>query len=189
MTNKEEFLDIFEKNITRQGASDLRKWLEDSDFFSAPASKSHHSNFEEGLCLHKLATYKELVFLCDRYCPGKYNSETIAISALLHDLCKVNFYVKGTKNVKEEGKWVAKEVWNINEKIPLGHGEKSCIIIQQFMKLQIDELLAIRFHMGGFDSSVKGGDYSMSKAQEMSPLVTLLQLADMLASHLIERKE
>ena len=98
-------------------------------------------------------------------------------------MCKVNFYKKGTRNVKDEnGKWFAKEVYEVSEKIPLGHGEKSCIILQQFMKLSIEELLAIRWHMGGFDAATKGGDYGMSGAQDYTKLVSLLQAADALAS-------
>jgi len=50
----------------------------------------------------------------------------------------------------------------------------------------MDELLAIRWHMGGFDSAVKGGDYSLSKAQDSSKLVTLLSVADLISSNLLE---
>ena len=102
----------------------------------------------------------------------------------MHDICKVNFYAKGFRNVKDQdtGKWFQKEVYEVNEKVPLGHGEKSCIILQQFMRLNIEELLAIRWHMGGFDTATKGGDFGMSGAQDYTPLVTLLQVADMLAT-------
>ena len=114
----------------------------------------------------------------------KFTEETIAIVCLMHDICKVNFYAKGFRNVKDQdtGKWFQKEVYEVNEKVPLGHGEKSCIILQQFMRLNIEELLAIRWHMGGFDTATKGGDFGMSGAQDYTPLVTLLQVADMLAT-------
>ena len=59
-------------------------------------------------------------------------------------------------------------VIEINEKFPIGHGEKSCIILQWYIKLTMDELLAIRWHMSGFDAAVKGGDYGLSKAQDIS---------------------
>ena len=82
--------------------------------------------------------------------------------------------------------WVTKAVWEVDEKIPLGHGEKSCIILQWYIKLTMDELLAIRWHMSGFDAAVKGGDYGLSKAQDMSKLVTLLSVADIISSNLLE---
>ena len=87
----------------------------------------------------------------------------------------------------ENGKWYAKPIFEIDEKVPLGHGEKSCILLQSFMSLTLDELLAIRWHMGGFDCSTKGGDYGQSKAQDITPLVTLLQMAD-IVSTLFEEK-
>ena len=101
---------------------------------------------------------------------------------------KALFYKKGFRNVKDEetGQWIKKEVWEVDDQLPLGHGEKSCLLIQRFMKLTVNEVLAIRWHMGGFDNAVKGGDYGLAKAQTMSPLVTLLQAADMISSNLLE---
>lgn len=90
-------------------------------------------------------------------------------------------------NVKDEnGNWVVKEIYEVDERVPLGHGEKSCIILQWYIKLSLEELLAIRWHMGGFDSATKGGDYSLSKAQDNSKLVTLISVADLIASNLFE---
>lgn len=90
-------------------------------------------------------------------------------------------------NVKDEnGNWVVKEIYEVDERVPLGHGEKSCIILQWYIKLSLEELLAIRWHMGGFDSATKGGDYSLSKAQDSSKLVTLISVADLIASNLFE---
>ena len=80
-----------------------------------------------------------------------------------------------------------KEIYEINEKFPIGHGEKSCIILQWFFKkLEVHELLAIRYHMGSFDAAVKGGDFGISKAYEMAPLAVMLHLADLEATYLWE---
>lgn len=190
MTKQEEFLNICNEKIKREGLEDLLDWLSKSDFFYAPASTKFHGNYEGGLLEHSLNVYHNLLKICEQFpVEKKFSDETLAITALFHDICKVNFYKKGSRNVKnEDGKWVAKEVYEVCEKAPLGHGEKSCIILQQFMKLSLDELLAIRWHMGGFDSASRGGDFGMSNAQSLTPLVTYLQVADMLSTLYEETK-
>lgn len=190
MAHKETFLQICNTEIKRDGIKELLSFLEKSDFFIAPASTRFHGNYEGGLCEHSLNVYYEAKKLNELYNLG-FSNETIAITALFHDLCKTNYYKKGFRNVKDEtsGEWIKKEIYEIDEKVPLGHGEKSCIMLQSYMKLSLPELLAIRWHMGGFDAAVKGGDYSLSKAQDASKLVPLLSIADMVASHLIEEKK
>lgn len=143
---KAQFLEIFNTHITRDGKDDLLDWLNHSDFFTAPASTRFHGNHEGGLLEHSI------------------NNETIAIVALLHDVCKVNYYKKGTRNVKENGVWVQKEVYEVDEKFPCGHGEKSVIILQNFIHLDSEEIFAIRAHMGGFDTSVKEVNTSLAKS-------------------------
>ena len=186
--NKELFLKICGDVIKRDGIGELLLWLEKTDFFTAPASTKFHGNYDGGLCEHSLLVHKALQNLISAFGVQGITEETIAIAALLHDLCKVNFYKKGFRNVKDEetNQWIKKEIYEIDDQLPLGHGEKSCLLIQRFMKLTVDEVLAIRYHMGGFDAAVKGGDYGMAKAQTMSPLVTLLQAADMISSNLLE---
>lgn len=186
MTAKENYLEICKNKIHRDGIDNLLRWLEQSDFFTAPASTKFHGNFEGGLCEHSLNVYHVLKGLCEQYLPT-VSQESIAVVALFHDVCKINFYKVGQRNVKDDtGKWFTKDVWEIEEKIPLGHGEKSCIILQWYIKLSVEELLAIRWHMGGFDCAAKGGDYGLSKAQDYSKLVTLLHVADQISSQLLE---
>lgn len=190
---KDKFLNICTNMIKRDGINELLEWLEKSDFFVAPASTKYHGAYAGGLVEHSLNVYECLKDIVSRYPEHNISNETIAIISLFHDICKADFYKVGTRNVKdaESGQWYKKEVYEIDEKFPIGHGEKSCIIIQWFLKrLTTDELLAIRYHMGGFDAVVKGGDYGMSKAYEMTPLAPMLHLADMEATYLIEsRKE
>lgn len=184
---KQRFLDLFNEHIKREGADELLNWLQSSDFLSAPASTKYHGSYEGGLLEHSLNVYDCLVGeltlsgLSDVYTP-----ETVAIVSLLHDICKANFYKKGTRNVKENGQWVTKEVFEIDEKFPCGHGEKSVIILQNFIHLEAEEIYAIRAHMGGFDTSVKGGDFFIGKIFEKSKLALLLHLADMKATYLLE---
>ena len=186
--NREWFLEFCKKNIKREGVDDFLTWLDSTDFFTAPASTKFHGNYEGGLCEHSLNVYQALSDIHSLYC-GEFSLETIGICALFHDVCKANMYKRGTRNVKgEDGKWTTKEVWEIDDHVPLGHGEKSALLILRYMSLTLDELYAIRWHMGGFDNAVKGGDYSLNKAQEKSVLVPLLHSADLIATSLFERK-
>ena len=100
MTKKEEFIEIFNKYITREGADRLLEYLDSpaSDFFTAPASTRFHLSREEGLLEHSLNVYDCLVDYLSRprvreQYGMEYSDESIAIVSLLHDLCKVNFYV------------------------------------------------------------------------------------------------
>ena len=198
MANKERFIRIYKDKIHREGSDNLFAFLKKSDFFEAPASTRFHPACEGGLCTHSLNMYDRMYELMSiernrRACFGSDVTETeidetVAVSALLHDLCKVNFYVPGTRNVKnkETGAWETVPVYEINEKFPMGHGEKTCYIIQNYMRLTPAEGIAIRWHMGSFDNAVKGGDRSLNRAWEKYPLGSFLHVADLLASNVDE---
>ncbi len=188
MTNKERFLAICNSEIHREGLDGVLDWLEKSDFFVAPASTKFHGNYAGGLLEHSLNVYDCMVRIAKNYPEYPVSAESIAICALFHDVCKVNFYQKGYRNVKDDaGQWVKKEIYEINEKFPIGHGEKSCIILQWFFRrLEVAELLAIRYHMGSFDAAVKGGDFGISRAYESTPLAVMLHMADLEATYLKE---
>lgn len=84
------------------------------------------------------------------------------------------------------GAWHKEPFYKTEDRLPLGHGEKSVIILQSFIKLTRDEIVAIRWHMGSFDCAVKGGDYGMGNAFETYPLAVMTHLADMEATYLVE---
>lgn len=103
MSYKEEFIKIYKDNIKRQGADSVLAWLEDSDFFTAPASTRFHLAEETGLLQHSINVYKQLgneAWIYEKKTGEKYSSESIAIVALLHDICKANYYKKDYRNVK-----------------------------------------------------------------------------------------
>lgn len=189
-SNKELILTLL-NSVERDGMKELIEWLEQSDFFTAPASTKYHGNYEGGLAEHSINVFNNLCGILKQHnLPEPYRYDTVIVSSLLHDLCKVNFYKKGTRNVKENGQWVTKETWEIDEKFPCGdHSDKSIIIIQQFIKLKPEEILAIRSHMGAFDSAVKGGSGFLNKIFDCSKLAVCLHLADMMASYLDENRE
>lgn len=184
MTNKEKFIEIFRENISREGSSELLSWLEKTDFFTAPASTKFHLCVEGGLCEHSINVYE---CLKERY-GNEHSAESIAIVALLHDLCKAQFYKVSTRNQKNEitGQWEKVPFYQIEDKFPFGHGEKSVFLIERFMRLKLEEAIAIRWHMGGFDDSAKSGGFTVSNAFEMYPLAVKLHIADIEATYLRE---
>ena len=196
MTNRERFIEIFKTKIKRDGSEKLLQFLcsEQSDFFEAPASTRFHGNYEGGLLEHSLNVYDCLCDIMSRQRVREqygieYSEESIAIAALLHDLCKVNFYKTSFRNVKDEtGKWVSAPYYTIEDTLPYGHGEKSVYMISAYMRLTRDEAFAIRYHMG-FSGNEDAN--SVGAAFEKFPLAFALSTADMEASYFIEgfRKE
>jgi hypothetical protein len=187
---KAEFVEIYRDKIKREGSEDLLRYLmsESSDFFIAPASTRYHGAEMGGLCRHSLNVYDALVDIMNRRRMKEtygihYSDESIAIAALLHDLCKVNFYRVESRNVKRNGVWEAVPYYTIDDSLPYGHGEKSVYIVSGFMKLTRDEAFAIRYHMG---FSGTEDNNTVGKALEMFPLAFGLCVADMEAAYFME---
>lgn len=174
--------------INRDGITDLANYLiKDTDFFTAPGSANNHNNYEGGLVEHSLLVAESAMVLHDFFIPKTSNQSTLLVS-LVHDICKVNFYTQSTRNAKIDGVWVKQPYFAIDDQLPLGHGEKSVIILQQFIKLTPDEMMAIRWHMMGFDDSSReyGGSMALRNAVNKYPLITLLHMADLAACYLPE---
>lgn len=184
---KEEFIEIYNSNIKRQGAKELLDWILTTDFFTAPASTKYHCACEGGLVQHSVTVYKTLR---EKHFDEETDSEeSFAICALLHDLCKAEFYKVSVRNVKNEetGSWEKQPFYMVEDIFPYGHGEKSVFLIERFMRLKPAEAMAIRWHMGGFDSSSKGGDFSVSLAYEKYPLAVKLHVADFESTYIREK--
>ena len=190
MTDKERFIQIFKEKITREGSAELLNYLcsESCDFFTAPASTRYHGAEVGGLCRHSLNVYDCLVDIMNRRRMKEdygihYSDESIAIAALLHDICKTNFYKTEMRNVKKNGVWESVPYYTIEDSLPYGHGEKSVYIISGFMKLTRDEAFAIRYHMG-FSGTEDANQ--VGRALEMFPLAFALCVADMEATFYLE---
>ena len=188
--NKSTFLMLARDDIKRDGIEALLSWLEASDFFTAPASTKFHLSEEGGLCAHSINVYERLVRLCEaEWGEDGFNRESVAIIGLFHDLCKTNIYKVEMRNVKENGEWVQKPYFTVDDSLPYGHGEKSVYMLSGFMKLTREEAMAINWHMGGFDLRVQAGSYDYSKAYNKYPLALIVHLADMQATFLDESTE
>ena len=186
MDLREEFLAIFSEHVSRPGADKLLAWLDTTDFFRAPASTRFHGACAGGLLMHSLNVYH---CLRDRYFEPVDSEESFALCALLHDVCKANFYKPGTRNVKNEvtGQWEKVPTFTIEDAFPYGHGEKSVFLIERFIRLKPAEAVAIRWHMGGFDDAARGGCFAISQAYDQYPLAVKLHLADLEATYLKEK--
>ena len=188
---KEEFIRIYTENIQRKGADKLLEYMlsEESDFFTAPASTRYHGAYEGGLLEHSLNVYHCLkaYLACDRVREVyhmEYPEESIAICALLHDICKMNFYTVDFRNSKNAaGQWEKVPYYKIDDRLPYGHGEKSVFMIQFFMHLRKEEAMAIRWHMG-FSGPEDAN--TIGRAMERYPLAFALCTADMEASYFLE---
>lgn len=189
---KKEFIEIYNSNIKREGAKELLDYLLKSDFFTAPASSQFHSAYEGGLVEHSINVYHRFKkLLKEEYgdkLEEKITEESIAICALLHDICKVDLYKLDMRNKKVDGNWVQVPYYVVEDNLPYGHGEKSVYIISGFIRLTRLEAMIINWHMGGFDARVKGGSYSLSDAYYKYPTAVLFHTADLLATYLDETK-
>lgn len=203
MDNKQEFVTTLAAT-NRPSIQDLIIFLENSDFFTAPASTKFHGSYEGGLVEHSLHVW-HLLQEKNKYYELNLQPDTVAITALLHDLCKINFYtkemksvlkgkIKVKKNKKVDGQWVEieeevndwqqEEVWVCNDQFPVGHGEKSVITAMKFIQLTDLEIAMIRWHMGGYEPKESYRD--MGNAVDMYPFIVALQTADMESSHLLD---
>lgn len=192
MSIKEEFIQIFQEYIRREGADALLDYLQNkSDFFTAPASARYHNAFEGGLCEHSLNVYYCLKDYLSRERVTElyglhFSDETIALVALLHDVCKVGCYKPGTRNVKgEDGKWQTVPTFQFEDPLPYGHGEKSVYIVNGFLRLTREEAMAIRWHMG---FSGTEDNRMVGNAFVKYPLAFALSVADMEASYFLEEE-
>lgn len=181
--NKEKIEDIL-KQTGRQGIGALLIYLDETDFYTAPASARYHLNEAGGLAYHSLTVYNELMNLFSK---GLFNAidgwRSVAIVSLLHDLCKINMYSqehRWRKNANNE--WEQYPAYRYDEKFYYGHAEKSVYIASNYIQLEDEEAQAIRAHMGFSDSSFKGGDRTISNIFASNELALYLSFADQIAT-------
>lgn len=190
------------KEFDRPGMDNLIEYIRKSDFYTAPASTRFHSCHEGGLLEHSLNVADCLLKKLDN--PvwvdilNEVGQESIIISALLHDICKSNFYVVELKNKKvysDHGKksdsngrydWETVPGYTVDDKIPYGHGEKSVMMIEEFIKLKPVERYAIRWHMGFTEA--KENWNTLSLAIKKYPLVLAIFEADLESTYIIEEE-
>lgn len=195
--NRKRFIEIL-KSTDRENIDYVIEDLEALGFFEAPASIKNHNNFAGGLVQHSLNVYDMAMALRESAVKMRpdlepfLRTDSIALAALLHDVCKADIYRKVTRARKNEvGQYERFDEYQITyESFPVGHGEKSVImLLRSGLDLDDDEILAIRWHMGawGVNPHSHEEDKNYRDAQKKSPLVSLVHSADTLAAQILER--
>lgn len=158
-------------------------WLRNTDFYTAPASTIYHDSCHGGLLTHTLTVINKVIELHSLPSFNRIPIHEVIITAIVHDWCKIDSYETYTRNVKNEetGKWEQVAAYKYKDKtIPLGHGELSLYIAQKFLKLNIEQALAVRWHMGAYRVT-DADSHDLYVAGSNYPMVKLLQFADQLA--------
>lgn len=145
-------------------------WLIKNGFTTAPASTKYHGACDGGLYKHSVSVAENLMKLTSSLELKWQRMQSPAIIGMFHDLCKIDQYIK-----TEDG-------YEYNPNVLLaGHGEKSVMLLSQFMQLTEEEMLCIRYHMGAY---VKEDWNGFDLAIKKYPNVLYTHTADMLASKL-----
>jgi len=157
----------------------FKKWLNDSDYYTAPASRQNHSAFKGGLIVHSVNVYKRLLQYNEAYAT-QIPEDSMIIIGLFHDLCKVYFYgsEKRNRKNKETGRWEEYDCYTIEDKFPLPHGSKSVVLLHSFLSLSSKEALAVSHHMGAWDVQDYSKKSSLGEAMHMTEWCLALQVAD-----------
>lgn len=208
-----EVFEEYLSRVHREGMDRLLDYIRKSDFYAAPASTKCHSSFEGGLLYHSLQVYdclekktsgSEYNVWRAQLDTDKVDAESIIIVGLLHDICKTYFYGSELRNqktydldkvatadrrqVKHDNNgdfiWETVPVYTVEDKVPYGHGEKSVMMIEEYIKLKPVERYAIRWHMGFTEP--KESWNTLKEAIKKYPLVLAVIEADLEATFLTE---
>ena len=182
---KEKFIELL-KSTNREGMDELLDFIEKTDFYTAPASTRFHGCYEKGLLEHSLKVY-EILKEKVKHAPIEIETpeESLIIIALLHEICKANFYKVDYRNAKNElGVWEKVPYYTIDDTIPYGHGEKSVMMISEYLKLTAEEKYCIRWHMGFTEPKEQYN--TIGAAFKKYPLAVLVYEADLESTYFFD---
>ena len=185
--------------VDRPGMDGLMNYIRKSDFYTAPASTKYHLSCEGGLLQHSINVLDALRTVLTPTDHGTWEyrvagntvaevpDESLIMTALLHDLCKANFYATSLRNAKNEqtGKWEKVPYYTVNDRMPLGHGPKSAMLAKNFTTLTNTEMYCIWWHMG---FTMDDSKTDLTNALDLYPIIWAVHTADMMASHMMEGK-
>ena len=194
---KRELFDGLLLETGRRGIENVLAELDKLGFYKAPASTRFHGCYPGGLLEHSLCVYDEAVVISEAQLKLKPEVAdslpmgSIAIAALLHDVCKAEVYKSQQKWKKgTSGQWESYDAYGVDyAAFPLGHGEKSVIqLLRWGLEMTDDEIMAIRWHMSGFDLAFQSPESraNYGAATDKCPLLAVLRAADGLASHIMK---
>ena len=178
---KQKYIQLL-RSTEVEGIDDLIDYLQGTDFFVAPASSKFHGNYKFGLLLHSLNVLSNLVKINQSFNLAIPDNRMI-LAALLHDICKAGCYKQYEFRRNIDRTWFTCIGYKYETDLPLGHGEKSVMIAQQFIKLDFETLAMIRWHMGAYEDCNK---LELASACNKYKSVVALQIADTQASNFME---
>ncbi len=159
-TIKQNILKLLAK-VHRKGMENVINYLHASDYFKAPASTQHHLCCIGGLALHSLTVYHTFTTMNEQFMLG-FDEDTIILSSLLHDACKINLYVPNLTTKKQIQS--TSKPFKTKDEFPVGHGEKSVMILKGLgLDLTDEEAVLIRWHMGNFEYGYKTYESALKK--------------------------
>lgn len=170
-------------DVTMRKIGSCLEWLDTTDFYTAPASTIYHNCVPGGLLQHTLEVVNNIIPLLTLPKFKDIRVENAVLTALVHDWCKIGLYEMYTRNVKNETTNTWEKVPSYKHKdsfCPFGHGVSSLFLVQRFFKLNIDDALAIRWHMGEYNCADNERN-DLHHANETYPIVQALQFADRLS--------
>lgn len=181
------------QKVNRTGTDKLIEFLDNSDFFTAPASTKYHGAYEGGLAEHSVNVLDTMLALDEMlynvYGMPKDDISSITIVALCHDLCKTNTYKSQQLWRKDEnGKWESYTGYVREPELPMGHGPKSVYLLQKTMPISDYEAQAILYHMGAYDVSDYMTHNEIGEAFSKNSLAYKLHTADMMATYVLENE-
>jgi hypothetical protein len=132
-------------------------WLVNMGFFMKPASISFHGQQSGDLFRHSFAVADVLIDMTEKFDVEWERPQSPFIVGMFHDVCKMDDYMDenasdivmmGTGSpVSKNPKWVKNP-----EKLLKGHGDKSVMMLSQWINLTEEEMLCIRYHMGAYQT-------------------------------------
>jgi 23S rRNA maturation-related 3'-5' exoribonuclease YhaM len=188
---KQQIIELL-RSTERPGIENLINHMEEIGFFTAPCSTQYHLCKEGGLAEHSMNVYKmSLNLYCQLLLPNNdgFDSRSIVITSLLHDLGKAGQYGKPNyipnmiQDKKNKGEYVrseAKPFETNKDLLAVPHEIRSIHIASQFIELTEQESFAILFHNGLY------GDLKYAYTGKETPLSMLLHFSDMWCSRVVE---
>ena len=166
----QEFRDFMSGAFQGAYCDHLTEQFDALGFFDAPASTKYHGAYAGGLCDHSLDVGRNLVLLTEKLDLAWTRKRSPYLVGVGHDLCKCDQYIRQTDGS-----------FHYADNLPLtGHGDKSVMLLQQLIDLTEEEMLCIRWHMGGYDDSKHWNH--IGAAIEKYQTVLWTHTADMMAS-------
>lgn len=147
----------------RENIEAVINYMEKHGFFACHCHRHHH--YKGGLADHAWQTYQVALRLNTEHCASnpneqKLDEDSVAIAALLHDLCNCS----GLRDIS-------------------GHGRRSAKMLKEIgFKLTQEEFLSIRFHMSLKDKE----NHPLYDDAKSSQLRYIIHKADGISAHLHE---